>query len=328
MLSNKENYMRVLHREIPESVPMGMFTMMRVSCLNERRNPDLSGFDCFGVEYVISEESGFAAGFIPKPGQFMLEDITKWRDVCYVPDLSDVDWEKMAKADLAKIDRDAAPVMSDNLTGIFQALINYMGFTEGLCACYEEPEEVKALMEWFTDFNVEVAKNIVKYYKPDGVWMPDDVATQRSPFISKEMFEELFLPSWKRYSEVFIDAGIPAQLHCCGQCEILFDDFVSCGFSAWDPAQTMNDLKGIKAKYGNQIALVGAFDGNGKIADPGLTEEDVRAIVRETIDNYAPGGGFIWQGGVAARPDKPELAERNKWIYDEVAKYGKNYYTK
>ena len=328
MLSNKENYMRALNRQCPESVPIGMTTMIRPSVLNARRNPDGSGFDCFGIEYVISEESGFAGGFIPKPGKFMVEDITKWRDICTVPDLSDVDWEAMSKKDLEKIDRDKAPVMSDAVTGFFQALINYMGFTEGLCACFEEPEEVQAMMEWITDFNVEVAKNIVKYYKPDGLWMPDDVATARSPFISKDMFEELFKPSWKRYTEVFLDAGIPCQLHCCGQSMILIDDFVDCGFSAWDPAQVMNDLLAVKAKYGNNLAIVGGWDGNGRAAEPDATEEEIRGLVRAKIDELGAGGGLIWQGGVNARPDQPQLAERNQWIYDEVQKYGANYYVK
>lgn len=328
MLTNKENYMRVLNRQCPESVPMGIFTMMRPSILNARRNPDGSGFDCFGIEYVVSEESGFAGGFIPKPGDFMIEDITKWRDIVTVPDLSGVDWEAMAKKDTEKLDRSTGPVMSDAVTGFFQGLINYMGFTEGLCACYEEPEEVQALMEWMTDFNMEVAKNIIKYYKPDALWMPDDVATARSPFISKDMFQELFKPYWKKYTELFLDAGIPCQLHCCGECMMLIDDFVDCGFSAWDPAQTMNDLKAVKDRYGNNFAIVGGWDGSGRAADPDATEEEIRALVRARIDELGAGGGLVWQGGVNARPDMPNLAERNGWIYDEVAKYGANYYVK
>lgn len=328
MLTNKENYLRVLNRECPESVPTSAMSMFRPSILNTRRNPNGSGFDQWGIEYVISEESGFAGGFIPKPGEFMLEDITKWRDVLTAPDLTNVDWEAMAKKDMENIDRDRAPVASDAVTGFFQALINYMGFTEGLCACYEEPEEVKAIMEWHNSINLEIAKNIIKYYKPDMLWLPDDVATARSPFISQEMFQELFKPYWKQYTELFLDAGIPCQLHCCGECTILLDDFVDCGFTAWDPAQVMNDLVAVKAKYGNNFAIVGGWDGTGRVADPDTTEEEVRALVREKIDTLGAGGGFVWQGGVNPRPDMPNLEERIAWIYDEVAKYGTNYYAK
>ena len=47
------------------------------------------GKDIWGVHYVANRESGFA--FIPEPGNFILDDITKWRDVIKAPDLSGVD---------------------------------------------------------------------------------------------------------------------------------------------------------------------------------------------------------------------------------------------
>ncbi len=326
MLTNKENYMRVLRREIPESIPQAAYQLVYPAVLKKDRNPDLSGFDYFGVEYVVSAESGFANGFIPKPGVFMIEDITKWRDIVKIPDLSDVDWEQMAKKDLAQFDRERGPIMTDSVTGFFQALINFMGFTEGLCACFEEPEEVKAMMETICDFHVGVAKNLIKYYKPDALWLPDDVATARAPFISLEMFRELFLPSWKRYVDVFLNAGIPAQLHCCGECGILIDDFVECGFSAWDPAQVMNDLKGIKAKHGNKLAFVGGFDSAPLLA-PDVTEEFTREYVRQFIADFAPGGGLVWTGGLMmAAMGKPELQERAKWVREEFEALAPNYY--
>lgn len=327
MLTNKENYMRVLRREVPESIPNAAYQLCYPSYLKKDRNPDGSGFDYFGVEYVTSERSGFAGGFIPKPGVFMIHDITTWRDIVKIPDLSGVDWEKMAADDLKQYDRSKGPIMSDSVTGFFQALINFMGFTEGLCACFEEPEEVKAMMETICDYQVGVAKNIIKYYQPDALWLPDDVATARAPFVSKEMFEELFYPSWKRYVEVFLNAGIPAQLHCCGECGILIDDFIDCGFSAWDPAQPQNDLKGIKAKHGNKLAFVGGFDAK-PIQVPGVTEEFVREYVRSFLNTYAPGGGLVWTAGMQMNGGDPEAAQRAKWVREEFEAVAPNYYVK
>ena len=89
-----------------------------------------------------------------------------------------------------------------------------------------------------------------------------------------------------------------------------------------------DDLLAVKAKYGNNLAIVGGWDGNGRAAEPDATEEEIRGLVRAKIDELGAGGGLIWQGGVNARPDQPQLAERNQWIYDEVQKYGANYYVK
>lgn len=323
MSKNFDNYMKVLHCEIPDEIPRGKFNMICPSILRKDRT-DKGGFDCFGVEYVTSEGTMNAA--IPKPGSFMITDITRWRDVARHTDLTGVDWEAMAKKDLAKVDRSETPLMSDGVTGYFQALINYMGFTEGLCACFEEPDEVKAMMEWFLDFNIEVAKNIIKYYKPDALWMPDDVCTERSPFVSPEMYRELFKPYWKKYVELFLDAGIPAQLHCCGQCMPLIDDFIDCGFTAWDPAQRMNDLGAVKARHGRKLAIVGGFEGRGFISLPTTTEEQVREYTRSVIDELAPGGGFVFSGGVTPTPAVKDWQERNRWIEEEFQSYGKKYY--
>lgn len=324
MLSNKENYMKVMNREIPESIPTSCFTMMPVSVLMKDRNPDLSGFDYLGVEYVVSEKSGFAFGFIPKPGVFMIDDITKWRDIVRFPDLSYVDWEKMANDDLKKYDRSRTVLLSDAITGFFQGLINYMGFTEGLLACYEEPEEVKALMDTLCTFHEGVAKKIIKYYKPDGIWLPDDICTARAPFVSKEMFEDLFMPYWKRIVDLYRDAGLPAQLHCCGEAGILIDDFVKCGFSCWDPAQPQNDLVGIKARHGKNFAFVGGFD-TKRIMKPDMTEEEVRYEIRNFLETFAPGGGLIWTGGMFMNPS---MKEKGEWVRDEFNRIATNYYVK
>lgn len=325
MLTNKENYMRLMRREMPEQIPRSVFNMVCPSVLRKDRT-DKGGFDCFGVEYVTSPDT--MNGAIPKPGKFMITDIRKWRDIAKLPDLSGVDWEDMAKKDLAKVDPNKAPIMSDAITGFFQGLINFMGFTEGLCACYEEPEEVKAMMEWFLDFYIDVAKKVIKFYKPDMLWMPDDICTERSPFVSPEMFRELFKPYWKRYVEVFLDAGLPAQLHCCGQCMPIVDDFVDCGFTAWDPAQQSNDLVAVKKKHGRNLAIIGGFEARGFAANPDTTEEEVRAYVRKVIDELAPGGGFAFSGMVMPTPGDDSWKDRNRWINEEFESYGKDYYKK
>lgn len=318
MLTNKENYLRVLHREVPESIPLAAYSLCYPACLKERRNPDLSGFDYFGVEYVVSKESGFAMGFIPKPGQFMVDDITKWRDIVTIPDFSGVDWESMAAKDLKMYDREHNLLMSDSVTGFFQGLINFMGFTEGLCACYEEPEAVKDMMEVLCEFHIANAKNIIRYYKPDALWLPDDICTARAPFVSREMFEDLFMPYWKRYVDVWTDAGIPAQLHCCGACDILLDDFVECGFASWE-AQPQNDLRGLKARHGNRMAVVGGLN-LSELMQPEVPEETVRETVRGFLTDMAPGGGLVWSGsrifGSRSAPDDPR-AQRARWIDEE-----------
>jgi hypothetical protein len=67
----------------------------------------------------------------------------------------------------------------------------------------------------------------------------------------------------------------------------------------------MNDLHGIKKKYGNSLILTGCWDSSGPVSWPSASEELVRAEVRKTIDNYAPGGGFVFWGSVYGEKGDP-----------------------
>ena len=117
--------------------------------LNARKTP-MGGFDVWGVEYVATKETGYMS--LPKPGRFILDDICRWRDIIKAPDISHIDWETMAKKDLAQVDRTQTSVTATIHVGYFQQLMNLMGFTEGLCAMLEEPEEVMALFEYMNQF--------------------------------------------------------------------------------------------------------------------------------------------------------------------------------
>jgi len=325
MLSKRENFLRVLRGEVPDYVPdYSIFWGLNgPSMYRETRNPDGTGFDMFGVEWVIDGSAVQAA--IPKPGDFILDDIRKWRDVIKVPDFSHVNWEEMARKDMANLDpelpRGGSTVPS---VGFFQALMSFMGFNEGLVACFTDPDEVKALMEYLTDIAVENAKKYIEFYKPDYGMLGDDIAHERNPFVSLDMFRDLFAPSWRRYIKVFLDAGLPAMHHNCGHFEEFLDDLVDMGFGGWDPVQSSNDVDAIKKKFGNKLALCGGFSSAPFLPMYDVTEEEVRFAVKDLMDRLAPGGGFAFFGTVGGESEVAK--QRSAWILDEFEKNRYSYY--
>lgn len=341
MPTNKENYLRLLRGQPTDSIPKFSFAnMVGPSVLSKNQDANRAGFDCFGVEYVYEPNIG---GSIPVPGKFMIDDVTKWREYVKIPDLSDVNWEAMAKEDLKRINTETEPVVASFITGFFQNFINYMGFTEGLMAIFEEPDEIRELMEVTTDFYLEVGRKMIEFYHPDMVWMPDDIATARAPFVSLESFRYVFAPSWKRFVDLFASEGIPTQLHCCGQCMPLIDDWVQMGIASWDPVQTSNDIAAIKAKYGRKLALVGGMDMAELAGKEGDTEEAVRARTHAKIDELAKDGGFAIFGAAAPPPgsDVPKAAEESAppigtgdaeamkrfgWVASEMSEMADGYY--
>ena len=336
-LTEKQNYMMLLRGEQPEWVPQYTF------------GPDPAGRpvatcgigpgfirrffmepgpsrDIWGVMNVPVPEAGGSK--MPEPNNFILKDIRKWRDVIRAPDISGLDWEAQAKRDLDQlaVSREDTALVFSLMSAPFLNLVAFMGFSEGLCAMYEEPEEVEALLAYITDFYMEVGEKCIDYYAPDIFNIGDDTATWRSPFFSPEMYRELIKPHHARVAQLALDRGIPVEMHDCGRCEDFIDDWLDFGVVTWNPAQTSNNLAEIKRKYGNRLVINGGWDIVGELSNPDVSEETVKASVRAAIDKYAAGGGYAFCGGFLGPLDDAATLRKNRWISEAVRDYGATFY--
>jgi len=334
-LTQKENFLRVAHGEMPEYVPVLTFgppgdaplmSMADPLILGGFRGPQ-GGKDPWGVPYVTNAETNFAA--LPKPNDFILTDITKWRDVIKAPDYSGFDWEAAAKADRAKYvqDSDKTTFTISGFADLFQQFVGMMGFNEGLCALYEEPEEVEALLDYMLEHSLYITKNLLHYYKPDGYYLLDDSATKLNPFISPEIFDKLFVPRYEKCLELARNDNVPIFYHNCGRCEDLMPSMVDIGVGIWDPAQVQNDLPAIKKRYGRKLAINGGFEYRMPDTWPNVDEEEVRNTVKETFARLAGDGGYIFSGMVSSLDfGDPTVQKVNGWIADEAKKLSTEYY--
>ncbi|MCL2137116.1 MAG: veratrol--corrinoid protein metyltransferase [Coriobacteriia bacterium] len=336
-LTEKENYMRVVNGEMPEWVPRMGFKSpdhpMAVGFAGpmgfggeqiKDADGNVIGFkDSWGVEYVSTKETSNAA--LPVPNQFILDDITKWRDVIKAPEIPDIDYAEKARKDYEMLDRTQTAVGSGS-SGYFLNLVNYMGFTEGLCAMVEEPDEVMALFEYLHEYYTKINVLVRDHYRPDVFNLGDDVAAAGGLFVSPETYRKLIKPFAQADAKPFVDAGIPAGMHCCGKCDEIVPDWVEMGVRIWNPAQIMNNLLEHKETYKGVLALAGCFDSHGPANWPHAPEELVRQAVRDTIDTYAPGGGFVFYGSSYGDLDDPDTENKARWITEEYDTYGRNFY--
>jgi hypothetical protein len=337
-ITPKENYFRLARGEMPEYVPLAMSfddkgpskmcgPMSLFPMPGFNTPPPEDGWnDMWGVPYVANKETGYAG--IPKPGAFILEDITKWDKVIKKPSIPDnIDWEQMAKHDLeaSGIDREKYALSISTFLMPFQQLMGLMGFNEGLCALIEEPESVKELLNYMVDFYEPIIKKTVEYYKPDLIGIADDTASRYAPFFSVEIYKDIFKPIYHRLLAPATDLGIYAEFHNCGKCEDFVPDMIDLGIKYWNPAQTDNDLLGIKEKY-KGFVICGGWDfvPNPEVE---ITEELIRQSIRDSLDKYAPGGGYAFCGGyLGTAEDADKTKQINDWILDEVDVYGKSFY--
>lgn len=339
-ITEKENYLMLLRGEQPYWIPQYTFGPMpgaarpctsilfQLPFIGDFRKHG-GGKDVWGVNYVGSDSTMQA--LLPEPGNFILDDITHWHDVIKAPDLSDIDWEGQVKKGLDElysmgVKREDSAIEYNMHSGYFQDLVGFMGFENALCAMYEEPEEVAALMNYICDWYTTVEANVIDILKPDVIGLADDISTWRSPFMSEPMYRELFYPCHDREAKFARDRGLPITMHCCGEAMEFIADWVEMGVNAWDPAQLSNDIEAVQKKYGNKLAIMGAWDARGRLIEPDCTDEEIRQSVRDTMDKYAQGGGFGWCGGYLAAKGDVEMNRRNGVLFEEVNSYGDTFY--
>ena len=101
---------------------------------------------------------------------------------------------------------------------------------------------------------------------------------------------------------------------------------MSIGVVQWNPAQTSNDLEAVQKKYGNKMVIAGGWDARDRLLEADCTEEEIRQSVRDAMDKYAKGGGYMWCGGFLGAAGDMEMMRRNMILMDEAGKYGDSFY--
>ncbi|MBO7730315.1 MAG: hypothetical protein J6S31_05600, partial [Lachnospiraceae bacterium] len=264
-LTPRENYLRMLNHEIPEYVPSSYDNfrdMVSEELLTPVFAPGGKVITSFGVEYLGSPEFGYGA--TPNPNKIICPEITEWDKYIIKPDVSDRDWESYYKAQEGRWDR-TNHLLSIGGSDYWLTAVSFMGFENTVIAMYEEPDAFKEMLEYVSEFYLEVMKQEIYYCKPDLFGMMDDDAAYHAPFFSLDMYREFFKPLQQKHIDLAKENGMLVTRHDCGKCEQFVPDWIEMDVRAWNPAQVSNDLVGIKKKYGNKIALEGAWDSQGEL---------------------------------------------------------------
>lgn len=328
-MSPKENYLACLNHKPHEYTPgmpdMGMAGMF----LPFERGEGGAGTDVFGVRWVAPYSGGLGAA-LPAPGEFLLTDITKWKEVVQMPydALKNFDWEAGAAAELAFINRDTTSVDVSVLNSIYERLASLMGFEEALLAMITEPEATYELLSALTDWKIEMIKYLAKYFKPDTYAHFDDVATERMLFMSPQTYRDMIKPLHTKIAHACIDEGIIPIQHTCGKADVIVQDMIDEGHAGWNAVQSTNDIEDIIEKHGDEFVIIGGYNSNAGPGLPTATEAEVRAEVRRCMDTYGKyGKGYIFMGFVltAFDPDAPPANDMfgsplNGFIVDEFLK--------
>ncbi|GAF99972.1 unnamed protein product, partial [marine sediment metagenome] len=150
-----------------------------------------------------------------------------------------------------------------------------------------------------------------------------DFGMQTGPFISPKTYRGLFQPFHARVND-WVHTHTPWKtfMHSCGSVRALIPDFIESGFDILNPIQCSAagmDPWELKREFGDRLT----FWGGGVDTQHTLpfgTPEKVRDEVRERIEAFGPGGGFVFNTIHNVQPSTP--VENVLALYETQREHG------
>jgi uroporphyrinogen-III decarboxylase len=124
-----------------------------------------------------------------------------------------------------------------------------------------------------------------------------DFGSQNSLFLDLDTYRSLFKPFQKAINDkIHSLTDWKVFIHSCGAIYDLIPDLIDAGFDVLNPVQvsaTGMDAKRLKAEFGKDLVFWGGGVDTQKTLPFG-TPEEVYREVRERIDIFSDGGGFVF----------------------------------
>lgn len=321
-INGRENLLAIFRHEKPKRLPRPADTCtMRFP--GDQSTTDEAGNDWWGVRWVPVPYAGQMIDEKQKP---ILSDLTKWREQIQVPDPYVMcDWERVSRAGSAHWNRGEQMGTLILLEGHFERMHSLMGFEDALCAFYDEDaqESIKELFAAITDYKFKCLDIAKHYYNPDVIIYHDDWGTNRSMFFNPEIWHTYIKPEFKKIVDETHRLGMRFELHSCGHIQEVIGPLVE--EIGIDSIQTLqypqNDIRMIKKNWGDRLVTRGGYDGQLILRDD-VTDDEIRAAVRESISVLAPGGNHIPYFYSLLGKDTSHAVEV---FYDEVDRYEKEF---
>jgi hypothetical protein len=151
-----------------------------------------------------------------------------------------------------------------------------------------------------------------------------DFGMQLGPFISPKSYRGLYKPFHKRVNDwIHEHTSWKTFIHTCGSVVALTEDFIEAGFDILNPVQCsaahMDPLE-LKRRLGDRVTFWGGGVDTQRTLPFG-TPDDVRAEVRERIEVFGPGGGFVFNTIHNVQPQTP--VENVLAVYETVREHGR-----
>ncbi|MCL2351074.1 MAG: methyltransferase [Firmicutes bacterium] len=218
--------------------------------------------------------------------------------------------EKWAeKGEFLHTQTDYAVVAEHPVFGVFELGCWMFGFDDFLFRFAAEPEVVHAFFSRVLDYQKQV---IAAYYGALGPYIDcttsgDDFGTQKAPFMSAGMFDEMIAPYFAervRYTKRFTKAFF--KHHTCGSVFGLLPSLIACGVEILNPIQpgaAMMEPERLKENFGDKLAFWGGVDTQRLL--PAGSAGEIKTEVKRILSVLDKDGGYILSPAHTIQRDVP-----------------------
>lgn len=183
------------------------------------------------------------------------------------------------------------------------------GMQNALIETISDPELTYTMIGRCVDFSIELSERACSRFPLDWLWTGDDVASQRSMFMSPASWRTLIKPHLARLFALGRKYSLWVAYHCCGALRPIIPDLIEIGMDVLNPIQGnspgMDPLE-LKAEFGEQIAFMGGLDTQDLLPNGSVTEVR-REVDRLLTGMTTGGGGYILAASHTIPPETPNV---------------------
>ncbi len=282
--------------------------------------------DGFGVAWAMPGErpgEGLYCDIVEHPlRDFKIEDI----DAYDWPDGKDPAPFKGLREYAKELYETTDYALVSGITGVVFEICWYMRGLENLYIdMIERPALVEKLLDhtlkYWLDYLDTFLAEVGEYLQV--ICVGDDLAMQSGPLFSPRIYKDLVKPRQKAlYTSIKEKTQAKLWYHSCGSVVELLPEIVDNGVQILNPVQIaakdMNPAT-LKKQYGDVITFWGGgIDTQGVYSNG--TPQQVRDQVRELMEAFKPGGGYVFNTVHNTQADVP--AENIVALWEAAKEYG------